>query len=104
MKYALIRTGGKQYRVSEGEVVKVEKLAGEVGETVTLADVLFVGGDGDAKIGAPLVANAKVNGEIVGQVRAKKVRVFKKKRRKGYSRQQGHRQYQTALKITTIEA
>jgi large subunit ribosomal protein L21 len=104
MKYAVIRTGGKQYRVSEGEVVKVEKLAGEVGETVTLADVLFVGGDGDAKIGAPLVANAKVNGEIVGQVRAKKVRVFKKKRRKGYSRQQGHRQYQTALKITTIEA
>lgn len=104
MKYAVIRTGGKQYRVSEGEVVKVEKLAGEVGETITLADVLFVGGDGDAKIGAPLVANAKVNGEIVGQVRAKKVRVFKKKRRKGYSRQQGHRQYQTALKITTIEA
>jgi large subunit ribosomal protein L21 len=104
MKYAVIRTGGKQYRVSEGEVVKVEKLAGEVGETVTLADVLFVGGDGDAKIGAPLVANAKVNGEIVGQVRAKKVRVFKKKRRKGYSRQQGHRQYQTALKITAIEA
>ena len=104
MKYAVIRTGGKQYRVSEGEVVKVEKIAGEVGETVTLADVLFVGGDGDAKIGAPLVANAKVNGEIVGQVRAKKVRVFKKKRRKGYSRQQGHRQYQTALKITTIEA
>jgi len=104
MKYAVIRTGGKQYRVSEGEIVKVEKLAGEVGETVTLADVLFVGGDGDAKIGAPLVANAKVNGEIVGQVRAKKVRVFKKKRRKGYSRQQGHRQYQTALKITTIEA
>ena len=104
MKYAVIRTGGKQYRVSEGEVVKVEKLTGEVGEMITLADVLFVGGDGEAKIGAPLVANAKVSGEIVGQVRAKKVRVFKKKRRKSYSRQQGHRQYQTALKITSIEA
>jgi large subunit ribosomal protein L21 len=104
MKYAVIRTGGKQYRVSEGEVVKVEKLTGEVGEKITLADVLFVGGDGEAKIGAPLVANAKVSGEIVGQVRAKKVRVFKKKRRKSYSRQQGHRQYQTALKITSIEA
>jgi large subunit ribosomal protein L21 len=104
MKYAVIRTGGKQYRVSEGDVVKIEKLAGEVGEKVTLADILFVGGDGEAKIGAPLVANAKVSGEIVGQIRAKKIRVFKKKRRKSYSRQQGHRQYQTALKITAIEA
>jgi large subunit ribosomal protein L21 len=104
MKYAVIRTGGKQYRVSEGDVVKVEKLTGEVGETITLGDILFVGGEGDAKIGAPLVANAKVSGEIVGQIRAKKIRVFKKKRRKGYSRQQGHRQYQTALKITAIEA
>jgi large subunit ribosomal protein L21 len=104
MKYAVIRTGGKQYRVSEGDVVKIEKLAGEVGEKVTLADILFVGGDGEAKIGAPVVANAKVSGEIVGQIRAKKIRVFKKKRRKSYSRQQGHRQYQTALKITAIEA
>jgi large subunit ribosomal protein L21 len=103
MKYAVIRTGGKQYRVSEGEVVKIEKLAGDIGETVTLADVLFVGGDGDAKIGAPLVADAKVTGEIVGQGRAKKIIVFKKKRRKSYSRQRGHRQYQTALKITAIE-
>lgn len=104
MKYAVIRTGGKQYRVSEGDVVKVEKLAGEVGEKVTLADVLFIGGDGEAKIGAPLLADAKVSGEIVGQIRAKKIRVFKKKRRKSYSRQQGHRQYQTALKITGIES
>jgi large subunit ribosomal protein L21 len=103
MKYAVIRTGGKQYRVSEGEVVKIEKLAGDVGEKVTLADVLFVGGDGDAKIGSPLVADAKVTGEIVGQGRAKKIIVFKKKRRKSYSRLRGHRQYQTALKITAIE-
>jgi len=104
MKYAVMRTGGKQYRVSEGDVVKVEKLPGEVGEKITLADVLFVGGDGEVKIGSPLVSNATVAGEIVGQIRAKKVRVFKKKRRKSYSRQQGHRQYQTALKITSIEA
>jgi large subunit ribosomal protein L21 len=105
MKYAVIRTGGKQYRVSEGDVVKVEKLPGEVGEKITLADVLFVGGNGnEVKIGTPLVADAKVSGEIVGQIRAKKIRVFKKKRRKSYSRQQGHRQYQTALKITAIEA
>ena len=86
MKYAVIRTGGKQYRVSEGDVVRIEKL------------------DGEAKIGAPLVANAKVTGEIVDQLRAKKIIVFKKKRRKSYSRQRGHRQYQTALKITGIEA
>ncbi|MGH7816379.1 MAG: 50S ribosomal protein L21 [Candidatus Binatia bacterium] len=104
MKYAVIRTGGKQYRVSEGDVVKIEKLDGEVGEKVTMDDVLFIGGDGEAKIGAPLVANAKVTGEIVDQLRAKKIIVFKKKRRKSYSRQQGHRQYQTALKITGIEA
>lgn len=104
MKYAVIRTGGKQYRVSEGQVVKIEKLTGDVGATVTLDDVLFVGGNDEVKIGTPLVSNAKVTGEIVGQVRAKKIRVFKKKRRKSYSRQQGHRQYQTALKITAIEA
>ena len=104
MKYAVIRTGGKQYRVAEGEVVRIEKLTGAVGDKVTLADVLFVGGNGGVKIGAPLVANAKVTGEIVDQLRAKKIRVFKKKRRKSYSRQQGHRQYHTALKITAIEA
>ena len=104
MKYAVIRTGGKQYRVSEGQLVKIEKLAGEVGDTVTLGDVLFVGGNGEVKIGAPLVADAKVTGEIVGQGKAKKVLVFKKKRRKSYSRQRGHRQHQTTLKITAIEA
>jgi large subunit ribosomal protein L21 len=104
MKYAVIRTGGKQYRVSEGQLVKIEKLTGEVGDKVTLADVLFVGGNGEVKIGAPLVADAKVTGEIVGQGKAKKVLVFKKKRRKSYSRQRGHRQHQTTLKITAIEA
>lgn len=104
MKYAVIKTGGKQYRVAEGDVVKIEKLDGDVGATVTMADVLFIGGDTEVKIGTPLVANAKVTGEIVDQLRAKKIRVFKKKRRKSYSRQQGHRQYQTALKITAIES
>jgi large subunit ribosomal protein L21 len=104
MKYAVIRTGGKQYRVSEGQLVKIEKLAGEVGDKVTLGDVLFIGGNGEVKIGAPLVADAKVTGEIVGQGKAKKVLVFKKKRRKSYSRQRGHRQHQTTLKITAIEA
>jgi large subunit ribosomal protein L21 len=104
MKYAVIRTGGKQYRVSEGDVVKVERLSGEVGDKITLADVLFIGGNGEVKIGSPLLTNAKVTGEIVGQAKAKKVIVFKKKRRKSYSRQRGHRQHQTVLKITAIEA
>jgi large subunit ribosomal protein L21 len=103
MKYAVIRTGGKQYRVSEGDVVKVEKLDGDIGQQVTLGDVLFIGGDSDVKIGLPLVSNAKVVGEIVNQSRAKKVIVFKKKRRKSYSRQRGHRQHQTTLRITGIE-
>jgi large subunit ribosomal protein L21 len=103
MIYAVIRTGGKQYRVSEGDLVKIEKLAGEVGEKVTLADVLFIGGNGEAKIGLPLLENAAVTGEIVSQAKAKKVLVFKKKRRKSYSRQRGHRQHQTTLKITGID-
>jgi large subunit ribosomal protein L21 len=104
MKYAVIRTGGKQYRVSEGDIVKVEKLAGEVGQKVTLEDVLFIGGNDDVKIGIPKVPNAKVLGEILSQSKAKKVLVFKKKRRKSYSRQRGHRQHHTSLKITGIEA
>ena len=103
MTYAVIRTGGKQYRVAEGDIVKVEKLAGEIGEKITLGDVLFVGGGDDVKIGLPTVANAKVLGEIVDQSKAKKVLVFKKKRRKSYSRQRGHRQHQTTLRITGIE-
>lgn len=104
MKYAVIRTGGKQYRVSEGDLVKVEKLDGEVGEEVTLVDVLFIGDNGAVKIGAPVVANAKVIGEIVSQGKAKKILVFKKKRRKSYSRQHGHRQPLTTLRITGIES
>jgi large subunit ribosomal protein L21 len=103
MKYAVIRTGGKQYRVSEGDLVKVEKLGGEVGAQITLGDVLFIGGNGEVKIGAPLVENATVTGEIVSQAKAKKILVFKKKRRKSYSRQRGHRQQQTTLKITGID-
>ncbi|HXG53239.1 MAG TPA: 50S ribosomal protein L21 [candidate division Zixibacteria bacterium] len=103
MTYAVIRSGGKQYRVSTGDIVKLEKLAGEVGDKVTLSEVLFVGGDGEPKIGAPLVADARVLGEIVSQSKAKKILVFKKKRRKSYSRQRGHRQEQTAVRITGIE-
>ena len=103
MTYAVIRTGGKQYRVAEGDGVRVEKLGGSVGDKVTLEDVLFIGGNDEVKIGSPTVPNAKVMGEIVSQAKAKKVIVFKKKRRKSYSRQRGHRQEVTMLKITGIE-
>ncbi|TAN61620.1 50S ribosomal protein L21, partial [bacterium] len=90
--HAVIKTGGKQYRVSEGTVVKVEKLLGDKGASVEFSEVLSVG-DGDSiKVGTPTVAGAKVLAEIVEQGRDKKVIVFKKKRRKGYTKRQGHRQ------------
>jgi large subunit ribosomal protein L21 len=102
MAYVVIRTGGKQYRVAPGETVRVERLDGNVGDKVTLGDVLFVGGNGEVKIGTPTVSDVKVTAEIVDQGLAKKIMVFKKKRRKGYSRQRGHRQRQTTLKILDI--
>ena len=95
---------GSNTACPKGTLSKSRSRSRVVGDTVTLADVLFIGGNGEVKIGSPLVSNAKVTGEIVSQARAKKVLVFKKKRRKSYSRQQGHRQYQTTLKITAIEA
>ncbi|MBI4526441.1 MAG: 50S ribosomal protein L21 [Deltaproteobacteria bacterium] len=103
MTYAVVRTGGKQYRVSQGDVLKVEKLEGQVGDKIALGEVLLIGGDGEAKIGTPILAEATVTGEIIGQGRAKKIIVFKKKRRKSYSRKRGHRQSQTTLKITEIQ-
>ena len=101
--YAVVKTGGKQYRVAEGDTLRVEKLTGQVGEKITLGEVLFVGGNGEVKIGTPTLSGAQVTGEILAQGKAKKVLVFKKKRRKGYSRQHGHRQQQTTLKITGIQ-
>ena len=101
--YAVIKTGGKQYKVRSGDTVRVEKLAGNVGDAVTLSDVLLVAKEGDIKIGQPTVAGAQVTGKIVDQARADKIMVFKKKRRKGYSKKQGHRQSYTALKIEDIQ-
>ena len=101
--YAVIKTGGKQYRVSEGDRLRVEKLPGDVGGTVELDEVLMVGGDAP-KIGKPTVAGAKVVAEIVAQDRAKKIIVFKIKRRKNYRRKQGHRQPFTELRIKAIQA
>lgn len=101
--YAVIKTGGKQFRVSQGDTLDVEKLTGEVGAQVALDTVLFIGGNGEVKIGAPTLTDAKVTAEIVEHTLAKKIIVFKKKRRKGYSRKQGHRQKLTRLKILDIQ-
>jgi large subunit ribosomal protein L21 len=101
--YAVIRTGGKQYRVAAGQVVKVERLEGAVGETVAFDQVLMVGdGEGGPKIGAPLLEGAQVTAEVLEQGKGPKVIVFKKKRRKNYRRKRGHRQLQTVLRIRDI--
>ena len=102
--YAVIRSGGKQYRVSQGGSVRVEKLDGEVGSSITLDDVLMIGGEGDIKIGTPTVDGAQVTGTIVDQGRGKKIRVFKMKRRKGYRRTQGHRQDYTEIRVDAISS
>jgi len=101
--YAVIRTGGKQYRVSEGETLRVEKLPGDVGSSITFGEVLLVGGD-SISVGTPLVGGAEVTAQIVAQDRAKKIIVFKMRRRKNYRRKNGHRQWYTELKITGIKA
>ncbi len=100
--YAVIKTGGKQYRVSEGETLHVEKLAGKAGDAVTFDQVLLVGGGDSVKVGAPLVKGASVKAEIIDQARDKKIIIFKFRRRKNYRRKIGHRQPFTAVKITGI--
>ena len=101
--YAVVKTGGKQYKVSEGDLLKVEKLEGAVGETVELNEVLMVGGDKVA-IGTPLVPSASVVGKIIQQGKNKKILVFKSKRRKNSRKLNGHRQHMTVLKIEKINA
>ena len=101
--YAIIRTGGKQYRVNPGDVVRVERLEGEVGSTVTLEDVLLVGGDGEARVGNPRLAGVSVVGTVVGQDRDGKVRVFTYRKRKHYRRTRGHRQSYTAVRIDAVQ-
>lgn len=102
--YAVIATGGKQYRVSEGEEIRIEKLDGGVGDKVVFDKVLMLGVGSESKIGQPLVAKATVEAEITDQARARKIIVFKFKRRKKYRRKQGHRQPYTQLRITGIKA
>ncbi|MDD3609997.1 MAG: 50S ribosomal protein L21 [Halothiobacillaceae bacterium] len=102
--YAVVVTGGKQYRVAEGETLKVELLDAEQGSTVELDQVLLVANGADIKVGTPLVAGAKVQAEVLGHGRAKKIEIIKFRRRKHYRKRQGHRQYFTELKITGISA
>ena len=99
--YAIIATGGKQYRVSEGDVIYIEKIDAQVDSTVSF-DVLLMGNDGDVKIGTPVVEGVKVEGKVVGQIRGEKIVVYKYKSKKNYRRKQGHRQPYTKVAITKI--
>ncbi|MGE5544798.1 MAG: 50S ribosomal protein L21 [Bacillota bacterium] len=100
--YAVIKTGGKQYRVQEGEVLKLEKLAADTGETVEFDQVLAVKTDDGLKIGTPYVEGARVQGKVLGQGKAKKIVVFKYKPKKNYRKKQGHRQPFTSVRIEKI--
>ena len=104
MKYAVIKSGGKQHRVTEGERLKVELLKANVGDSVTIDDVLMVVDGETVTIGAPTVSGSSVTAEIFAHGRGKKVRIVKHKRRKHYHKEQGHRQWYTELKITAINA
>lgn len=103
MDYAVIRSGGKQYRVSPGDTVRLEKLDVEAGAACAFDEVLLASAGGAVKVGNPLVAGVRVVGEVVAHERAKKILVFKKKRRKNYRRRQGHRQHLTVVRVTGIE-
>ncbi len=102
--YAVISTGGKQYKVSEGQTIRIEMIPGEVGSSVTFDRVLLFSDGKTVKVGEPTLADATVAGQIVQQGKAKKIIVFKYKRRKRYRRKRGHRQHFTALKIDAIKA
>ena len=100
--YAVIRTGGKQYRVTEGETLKVEKLVVEAGGNVEVSDVLMIADGEELKLGAPVLEGAKVTAEVVSHGRGPKIKIIKFKRRKHHRKQMGHRQWFTELKITSI--
>lgn len=102
--YAVIETGGKQYTVRKGETLRVEKLDGEAGEDLAIDRVLMVNDGSDVKVGDPVVSGSKVTATIRGHGKGDKLRIFKKKRRKGYRKRQGHRQSYTELEITGIES
>jgi len=101
--YAIVNTGGKQYKIHQGDILRVEKIPGEIGSSVSFDKVLMFSDGKDVSIGLPLLDNVAVKGHIVEQGKAKKIIVFKYKRRKRYRRKQGHRQQYTAIKIDSIE-
>jgi large subunit ribosomal protein L21 len=102
--YAVIRTGGKQYRVAPQDVLQIEKIEGAAGDAVRFSDVLMVGGDGDPRFGSPLISGAAVSAEVVEQGRGPKIIIFKKRRRQNYRRKRGHRQDLTTVRILEILA
>ena len=102
--YAVIKTGGKQYRVASGDKIKVEQIAADIGQELTIDQVLAVGNGGDLKIGAPLVSGATVKAKVLSHGKHEKVRIFKLRRRKHYQKHQGHRQSYTELEIGAIAA
>ena len=102
--YAVIKTGGKQYRVAAGEKLKIEQIPADIGQDIVLDQVLMVGVGSDVKVGAPLVAGATVNAKVVSHGRADKVKIFKLRRRKHYQKHQGHRQNYTEIEISAINA
>jgi large subunit ribosomal protein L21 len=102
--YAVIKTGGKQYRVAEGDVILVEKLDAEAGSSIDFDDVLMVGDGENAQIGTPFVAGSKVSATVREQIRGKKIEIIKFRRRKHHQKRTGHRQYHTVLKINSITA
>jgi large subunit ribosomal protein L21 len=104
LMYAVIKTGGKQYRVAAGEKIKVEQIAADVGQEIVLDQVLAVGNGADIKIGTPLVSGASVKATVVAHGKHDKIRIFKMRRRKHYQKRQGHRQLFTELQIASIQA
>ncbi len=104
MNYAVIRSGGKQYRVTPGDVIRVEKLDVESGSEIEFSEVLLAGGDDGIRVGSPLLDGARVTGRVLAQEKSKKILIFKKKRRKNYRRRYGHRQPLTAVQVTAIDA
>ena len=104
MAYAVIRTGGKQYRVTSGELLRIESLKGDVGSQVEFSDVLLTSNEGTVQVGTPLVAGASVSAQIVEHGKERKIIVFKKKRRQGYRRKRGHRQHFTAVRVQNINS
>jgi large subunit ribosomal protein L21 len=101
--YAVVKTGGKQYKVATGDKIRIEKLAAEIGSSIALSDVLMLADGANVRVGKPLLAGASVEAKVLSHGRADKVHIFKHRRRKHYKKSQGHRQYYTEVAIETIK-